>query len=127
MLKEEIVLTITSLERESKSIAMICININRLSSTNVINRVFRYVPRNRIVTNTFKIRSEERPVYYTQAQNVTVTTSASSLGNYPSLTLSHDGDSLLADPYSSLTDQVINNQPRSMVFNEMQAKNPEFR
>jgi len=32
----------------------------RIIATNIQNKVFRYVPRNRIVTNTFKVRSEDR-------------------------------------------------------------------
>ncbi len=61
-------------------------------SPNIVNRVFRYVPRNRIVTNTFKFRSEEKQVYVVPPQHMNIQ-QPSTANTYPSLTFSQEGES----------------------------------
>jgi len=80
----------------------------RVIAANVANKVFRYVPRNRIITNTFKVRSEDRMLNYaTSSNNSSLYSTAPSLNAYPSVVFSHDGDSFF-DPNTNVSDPFMN-------------------
>jgi len=101
---------------------------------NIASRVFRYVPRNRIVTNTFKVRSEEKPIYNYQNVGVAMYQANSNISTYPSLNFSHDADSFY-EPIPSIqsySDQFVGsgNIPRNPMptsLNEVPMKPFEFR
>jgi len=68
----------------------------RIINPNVLNRVFRYVPRNRILTNTFKVRAEI-PGYPTMntSQNMSSFISTSSFPGSPFKTYGFDPEQVL--------------------------------
>jgi hypothetical protein len=53
----------------------------RLINSNIVNKIFRYVPKNRIVTNTFKVRADDRSIF--QSQNASTSFSGSFNVNNP--------------------------------------------
>jgi len=84
----------------------------RMVTPNVLNRIFRYVPRNRIVTNTFKVRSNASyPM-----QNQSLNPSYSSVSTYSSLTLLQENDSFM-DQYPSLSEQLSGTLSRGGTLN----------
>jgi len=97
----------------------------RVVSPNIANRVFRYVPRNRIITNTFKFRSEEKQGYAMpiQTQNMNPAT----MSTYPSLTFSQEGDSAGFEQFPSLSGQFNGgNIPLAKNINLQETFNQDF-
>lgn len=75
-----------------------------------MNKVFRFVPRNRIVTNTFKVKVEERGSNYSQNHNFT-NILGPSLKAFPQF----DSDSFFDQPiaYSEFVGQ--NSPPQQII------------
>jgi hypothetical protein len=79
----------------------------RVINPNIINKIFRYVPKNRIITNTFKVRADERTIYHPQNSSTNYSTNFTT-GNIPPFI----GQESFFDPSMNMSDFMGQNTPK---------------